>query len=512
MRRVLLSVLLVTWLLASGVSAQDVSGLSARIDQLIQARLDAEGIEPVEIADDAEFLRRVYLDLHGVVPPAERVATFLASTEPQKRALLIDELLSNPRYGEYFAEIWRRRLVSPITAAELATPTSRFGQWLADRFNRNVPWDRIVFDLVTASGKIDENPSVVYLIEGRNPLSITDLNDLVSRCFLGIRLNCAQCHDHPFTDITRQDYWGMAAFFVQIQTPGRPKQVHRVGVQDDLRLTAATLSGSDALEGFLACEPRFLKCATPISLQQTPYRKALAHWLVSPQNPYFARAMVNRLWAHFFGRGVVNPVDDMYPGNLPSHPELLDAMACAFATSGFDIKFLCRAILNSRTYQRTSRPGGQPQREAERFARMSIKVLTPEQLYDSLVAILGFSTPSKSGAGSSRKRDEFIRYFSGEGDGDPTYYDRGIPHVLRLMNSPEFSDRIPDLVSHISSSSNSDDEIIRKLFLTILSRLPTDHEWQRVMVQDANTKKRDKIFYHDLAWALLMSSEFALNH
>jgi hypothetical protein len=236
----------------------------------------------------------------------------------------------------------------------------------------------------------------------------------------------------------------------------------------------------------------------------TPHRVALARWATSPANSYFARASVNRLWWHFFGRGIVNPVDDMHSGNAASHPELLELLSQRFIESGFDLKFLCRAIMLSRTYQQTSRPGKEPQREAELFARMPIKVLTAEQLYDSLVEILG--QPAKSPSINTRlgARYEFCQFFAGDGEADPTRYERGIPHLLRLMNSPQFAGRsIAALVADAAAADASADEVLDRLFLAILSRHPTEAERKLAREQDN---------HRELAWALLLSSEFSLNH
>jgi hypothetical protein len=236
---------LLVCLASDPVRGGDAAALAELIDRHIQARLDAEGLTRAPLADDAEFLRRVHLDLHGVVPAADETAKFLASRDPQKRAQRIDELLASPRFGEHFADLWRGRLLSPL-ANEQRLQTDRFAAWLANRLNDNDGWDRVTRDLLTATGKLDENPAVTWLIEGRHPLGVSDLADLSSRYFLGFRLNCAQCHDHPFVQWKRQDYWGLAAFFAQIQTPGRPKVVYQAGLRDDPKMTLATLKHADA--------------------------------------------------------------------------------------------------------------------------------------------------------------------------------------------------------------------------------------------------------------------------
>lgn len=503
---------LLTCLATMPARGDDASKLAESIDRQIESRLETEGLKRVAPADDAEFLRRVFLDLHGVVPSAERATQFLESRDPNKRAKLIDELLASPRFGEHFGNVWRARLISPIVAEERQR-TERFTAWLAKRFNDNDGWDRIVSDLLTATGKLEDNPAVTYLIEGRNPLSVADLTDLTSHYFLGIRLNCAQCHDHPFAEWKRQDYWGMAAFFAQIQTPQRAKLVYMVGVQDNPKLTLASLMGGDMLEGYQKRSPTFLGGEELATESDQPLRAALANWMTSSENPYFARAAVNRMWWHFFGRGIVNPVDDMHSGNPPSHPELLETLSHQFVESGFDLKFLCRAILNSRTYQQTSRPGDQADVEAKLFARMSIKVLTAEQLYDSLVAILG--PPGKAQGIDTRlgTRHEFTQFFASDGDPDPTRYDRGIPHVLRMMNSPQFAGRnIASLVSRMTETNRPADKVVNELFLTILSRRPTpaEQELAREHLHDASLSAQTA--FRELAWTLLMSSEFSLNH
>jgi hypothetical protein len=494
----------------AALRGEEATELARLIDRQVLAGLDTAGLKSAPPADDAEFLRRAFLDLHGVVPAAERVPQFLNSNEPHKRTQLIDELLASTRYGEHFADLWRGRLISPLVNEERAR-TEQFAAWLSERFNRNDGWNVIARELLTATGKIEDNPAVIYLIEGRNPLGVTDLTDLTSRYFLGVRLNCAQCHDHPFVAWKRRDYWGMAAFFAQIQTPQRAKLVYMVGVQDNPKFTLATLPAADAIDGYQPQLPTFLGGAELKADGKQPLRVALADWMTSPDNPYFARAAVNRLWWHFFGRGLVNPVDDMHSGNAPSHPELLNLLSQRFVTSGYDLKLLCRAIATSRTYQQTSRPGEQGDAEAKLFGRMPVKVLTAEQLYDSLVEILG--PPAKSAGIDARlgQRYEFAQFFSGDDSGDPTSYPRGIPHLLRLMNSPQFAGRnVSSLVSK-TIAGRTTDEAANGLFVTILARRPTAAERELVQQQAASADSPQSA-YRELAWALLMSSEFALNH
>jgi hypothetical protein len=234
--------------------------------------------------------------------------------------------------------------------------------------------------------------------------------------------------------------------------------------------------------------------------------------MTSPKNPYFARAMVNRTWWRLFGRGLVNPVDDMHAANPPSHPELLDLLARRFADSGFDLKFLTRAIVSSRAYQRTSRPGEAPEKQAALFGRMSVKVLSAGQLYDSLVTVLG--PPSRTPGVDPRQsaRSEFTQFFGDDAAPDPTAYRRGIPHLLRQMNSGQFAGRnTTTLVTRLAKPGRSSDEVAADLFLMFLSRRPSADE-QRLFRAHAERADSAEAAYRELAWALMMTSEFSLNH
>src|SRR5262245_21904804 len=494
----------------SRAAEPDAAELAALIDRHVEARLKAERVPPAEPADDAEFLRRVYLDLHGVVPTGEQAARFLADTRPDRRARLVDALLADPRYGEYLSDVWPGYAVSP-PADDRRARADQFRKWLAERFNTKT-WDRITTDLLTATGKMDENPAVIYLIEGRLPRTAPDLADLTSRYFLGVRLSCAQCHDHPFVAWKQQDFWGMAAFFTQVQTPGKSKLVYTAGIKDYPELTLDSLKKDGVPDGFLSRPPTFLGGEAAPDDKKTTNRAALAAWLTSAKNPYFARAMANRTWWRLFGRGLVNPVDDMHTANPASHPELLDLLAKRFAESGFDHKFLTRAIVSSRAYQRTSRPGDALDKQAALFGRMSAKVLSAGQLYDSLVAVLG-PPARKPGAGpQADTRAEFVQSFSDDGDPDPTAYRRGIPHLLRQMNSDQFGGRnVPALAARLAEQDRSAEDVAADLFLAILSRRPTADE-QKLFGAHATRTGSLETATRELAWALLLTSEFSLNH
>ena len=503
--RMLLIITLLIAATATSRSAElDAAKLAERIDRLLDDRLKSERIAPAKPAEDAEFVRRVYLDLHGVIPTSEQTTRFLADKSPDRRTKLIDELLADKRYGEYLGDIWQGYLISPL-ADDRRVRAHQLRKWLTDEFNSKT-WDKITTDLVTATGKMEQNPAVIYLIEGRTLRTVQDLTDLTSRYFLGVRLSCAQCHDHPFVAWKQQEFWGMAAFFTQVQTPGKSKVVYQVGVKDYPEVTLDSLKEGTP-DGFMSRPPTFLggeKADT-----QTTNRVALAKWMTSGKNPYFARAMVNRTWWRLFGRGLVNPMDDMHSANAPSLPELLDLLANQFVESGFDHKFITRAMVMNRAYQRTSQPGEDAEKQAALFGWMPVKVLAAGQLYDSLVTILG--EPARKAGPQIDSRAEFIQFFSDDSDPNPTAYRRGIPHLLRQMNSDQFGRNIVRFSSSLTGSGRTAEDVANDLFLKVLSRKPTTEELK--LFNDSVTKVGSlETATREFVWALLMTSEFSLNH
>jgi hypothetical protein len=282
-------------------------------------------------------------------------------------------------------------------------------------------------------------------------------------------------------------------------------------VKDYPEITLASLKDGTP-DGFLLRPPTFLGGEEFRAGKGATNRAAFAEWMTAPKNPYFARAMVNRTWWRLFGRGLVNPVDDMHAANPPSHPELLDLLSRRFVESGFDLKYLTRAVASSRAYQRTSRPGNAPEKQAALFGRMSVKVLSAGQLYDSLVAVFG--PPARTPGVDPRQgaRAEFTQFFGDDGAPDPTAYRRGIPHLLRQMNSGQFAGRnTAAVVARVAKPGRTADEVATDLFLTFLSRRPTADELRLLRAHVAKIDSADAA-YRELAWALMLTSEFSLNH
>jgi hypothetical protein len=333
-----------------------------------------------------------------------------------------------------------------------------------------------------------------------------------------VQLQCAQCHNHPFTDYKQDEYWGMAAFFLKTRAQGNVKAAAKENKGIVISESAAAKGKKAGLpESAKILPPKFLQDASPKIANDAPSRPVLATWMTSKTNPFFARAMANRLWGQYFGRGIVNPVDDMHDANPATHPELLSDLAAQLVAHDFDIKYLVRAIVLSEAYQRTSRPVNNSDIEPEMYARMAVKPLSPEQLFDGLTKVIG--TPGKGGDKGKNKgaakgqpnnpREQFVAFFGIEDGADPTEYAAGIPQVLRLMNAPQFNTTAA--VARITAGAKAPAESIEKLYLTALSRRPSKEETERITKYLKESKDTPREAMAGVLWALLNSSEFALN-
>jgi hypothetical protein len=496
----------------------DAAALAKIIDDEINRRLTEEKIPASERCDDAEFLRRVYLDLTGVIPSVEKAQEFLDSKDPQKRSKLVEELLDSPNFAKQLSEIWTTLLAPPdATTRQLNKDNLR--KWLEEGFSKNKPWNKMVEELLTASGTIEDNGATIFFVA--NP-GVDKVTNEVTKLFMGVQLQCAQCHNHPFTSWKQDEYWGMAAFFMKVKQDGTPKSVAKDGGTITI---SETVGGGKVVgkggkknlpEGAKNVPAKFLAAERP-SISGAA-RPVLAAWLTSADNPYFARAMVNRMWAHFFGRGFVNPIDDIHDDNPASHPELFAAVAEQFKRNNFDIKYLARAFILSSAYQRTSRPAKGNEGDGELFSHMYIKTLSPEQLYDSITQAVGppkggfgGGPPAggKKGPGFGGPRGQFINFFRVEEGADPMEYQDGIPQALRLMNSPQLNNGGKALDEAMKRKTPP--EALEYLFLATLSRRPTTPELDR-LTSYVNNGRQPRTAYTDILWSLLNCSEFRLNH
>jgi hypothetical protein len=489
----------------------DAAALAQNIDRAIDKALEADKIAPSAKADDAEFLRRAYLDITGAIPSPEKVAAFLDSTDPDKRAKLIDELLASPAFGRHMADIWQGLLIQADSNNRRVSFDALHG-WLEKSFNENKAWDKLVTDLVTASGPQNDNGAVTFFLANPTADKVTDQ---VCKLFLGVQLQCAQCHNHPFTSWKRDEYWGMAAFFVKVRSDRANK--NNANALSVVEASGPKGKGAKLPDSARIVPAKFLQGEQPKVESSEPVRPVLAKWMTSAENPFFAAAMTNRTWAHFFGRGFVNPIDDMHEGNPASHPELLKAMAKDFSGSGFDLKHLIRGICNSQAYQRTSRPTDANKDDVKLFSHMSLKAMTAEQLYDSLTAVLGGEGNANKGGGKGQAgkrpqgtpRTQFVNFFRTDDTAPATDYTAGIPQALRLMNAPQLN-RGGALLDAVKSASP--EQTIERLYLGTVSRRPTAEEKTKMVAYVQKHKGEERRAYGDVLWALLNSSEFVLNH
>jgi hypothetical protein len=523
--------------------SRSVTDIAAAIDRFVEKRLAADGITPSPRTDDAEFLRRAYLDVIGRIPTAEQAAAFLDSQDADKRAKLIDELLASSNYGRHFGIVWSDAIVKRDEMNRNLRPTA-FKDWLASGFNDNRPWDKTVRELLTADGT---SPQATFFLahQDMNRFAPQKMVGTVANLFMGVQLQCAECHKHPFVRKWKQeDFWGMAAFYAQTRTSGASgNNAPNTTVAEGAASSSARRPGGGGfqrggttprgaqIEIPDAVDPRkrtgriikakFFEGDEPKLDDKGPFRPALADWLTAKENPFFARASANRLWAHFFGRGLVHPLDEASDDNPPSHPELLKLLAEEFRDSGFDQKHLIRCICNSQAYQRTSKPHkGNDDAGPHLFARMAVKVMSPEVLYDSLTQALGardLAVPSSGGrpgfGGGARQgggggRDAFVAFFTTKEEGDdPSEFSMGIPQFLRLMNSGTFNQGGPVIDRLMKADGATPQTVVEGLFLSVLSRRPTATEVEKLTAYVAR-KEDQKKGYAGVLWVLLNSAEF----
>lgn len=401
----ILSVLSLTWVANSQTSKPEASStrdpatVVASMNKAWHAGLEKDQRAPVAQADDSEFLRRVTLDLTGRIPTIRQTREFLDSRDPDKRRKLVDELLASSQFGERFGVAWRLWLDPPEEGSKPKPDT--LSPWLTRQLNQNRGWGDIVREMLVIDGPIRDNPAMTFLLANSENFRPKPemVADSFSRFFMGVELRCAQCHNHPFADWKQSEFWGLAAFFARVH-PSSFKGGNMVtllesdmlpdGMKNDPNAKGASLS-VPAMSGPASgtvIRARFPKEQELDGDKAMPYRPYIADWLVAKDNPYFAKATVNRFWFLMFGRGLVNPLDGFDAKNPPANPELLEVLAKDFAASNYDVKHLLRCICLSDAYQRTSRSEGQPKGDDPLVSRMAVKPLSPEMLYDSLAVLL----------------------------------------------------------------------------------------------------------------------------
>lgn len=500
---------------SASAAPPDPSVLARQIDQRLSARFKQDKVEPAPIADDAEFLRRASLDITGRIPRVADVHEFLADRSPEKRRKLIDRLLDDPRYAHHFANVWRAELAPEIASDRGASVfQAGFEAWLRDQLGANVPYDRMVRELLTVplSTDIADATPVLRDPERPNPIAFfavkeakpENLAAAVTRTFLGVRLECAQCHNHPFARWKQDQFWGQAAFFAAVK---------RQGTGMFAPLTEANGVQELAMEGGGKAKPvAYLDGTSAKSDRAVSPRAEYAAWVTSADNPFFAKAAANRMWGHFFGTGIVNPVDDFRDDNPPHDAKLLDELARGFQKSGFDSRWLIRSICLSEAYLRSSARTHASQVTTVLPAKMALKVLSGEQLFDSLALATGYRDDQDMGVA---RRQFLARFALTSSSGDP---ETSVQQALTLLNGKFVvwavdADKCPTLIAVCQTPGLSRAERVEALYLATLSRKPTAAEQQRCdQFFGSSPTMTEEAGLSDLFWVLLNSVEFRLNH
>jgi hypothetical protein len=484
---------------------KDPRALSTEIDRVLSVLQKDASLEPVPLADDAEFLRRVSLDLIGRIPTVSEVRDFLDDRHPDKRARIVEQLLQGRGYADHFAHVWRAAWL-PQVNLEAEDPTLRlsFEGWLRKRLEEDSPYDQMVREILTirapgsARGRQPGEPTPIAFFQA-NENKPENLAASTSRLFLGTKLECAQCHNHPFAPWSREQFWQYAAFFAGVENGRVRREITIPGVG-------------------MVVQARFLDDRVPEWKDGVNPRVTLADWMTGEDNKFFARAAVNRIWAHFFGTGLIEPVDELSAEEGEAR-ELLAVLAPSFAASGYDLKFLIRAIVGSQAYQRASARSGtrsdsEDEQQLKLLGRMAVRGLSPEQLFDSLVEATGH----QASGDFRRTRAEFLARFNNPTD-KPTEAQRSILQALSLMNgrlvgSATSVDRSRTLSSVAEAPFLDTAGRIEALYLAALSRKPRPDERARLVayVDRGGPTGNKRQALADVFWALLNSSEFTLNH
>lgn len=502
---------------------------SAIVDKFVDQKLKEEGLKASPLADDSEFLRRVTLDLTGIVPSVSETKEFLSSGDWNKRKTKIDQLLESPLYIEYWAGLWSNWLIGRESRGQ--TNKEAFSMWISEALRLNMPYDQFVSKLLTAKGPNDIDGAANFYL--RYNLSPVELTSKTARFFLGLPMQCAQCHNHKSEKWTQEDYYGLAAFFVGMRSEeansimmamGRNQKAYRLVSSEDQKTITITIPdvGKTMSPRFINGEEvKFLNAKG--QKEQIDLRLALANFITSPRNPYFSRAIVNRIWAQFMGKGFVEPLDGFGETNPPSYPELLNWLSKDFVEHDYDLKYLIRTILNSKTYQRSSKSNDNNKNDNKYFSKAILKPLTAEQLFNSMIEVTGIESIQKRrdrGKLEQMKRDymrKFVFLFGNDEMEEIETFTNTIPQALMLINGAlvnEGSHMLKGgILAKILKLNRTQKDRVNEIYFTVLSRRPTSKEQAifRRHIESGSYSNNDAT-YEDLFWSLLNSSEFAFNH
>ena len=526
-----LALSLVAFIPANGFSAEP---LRTVIDSEVKAAWEREKVAPAKPATDAEFLRRVSLDLIGVVPTYEETVAFLDSKEPDKRDKLIEKLLADPRFARHQGDVWDMILFGRNPPGYETQRREGFQTWLRAQFEKNVPYDVWTRDLLKADGTSAET-GALYFAQWRNQPE--DAIEAVTQTFLGVQLQCARCHDHPYEAWKQRDFYGMAAFLARLdvvtvaQKGNQP--IFAIGERNsgDVRFTGSVKDARPGDKGE-PVKPKFLlggelaEPPVPKDFKEERFaekkmppkpkfsrKDALAEWVTTPENPFFAKAIANRVWAQYLGRGVVYPVDNMSASNVPSHPALLDAMTKELVAHKFDLKWFIRELVSSKTYQLSGIGSGEPMPQWFQHARS--RPLSAEELIDSWQVATGYLA-AESTSSKKAEPDRFrplgsgylLQYFGNPttGTGD---FQGGLREHLYLNNGPlgQMIGVKGGLAEYVGDAKKPVPERVEKLILSTLNRRPATDEVKK-FTDFLNSGGSAS----DAVWVLITCSEFRFNH
>jgi len=515
-----------------GAAVEGVPAARNVVDELVFANLGRLGIPPSPLCDDATFLRRVSLDIAGRLPTDAEAAEFLRSTAEDRRDRLIESLLSSPGYADYFANKWTSLLKNRRDDTNDITSNFAFHAWVRDSLLANRPFDQIVRELLAATGTVIGNPPVAWYKRVKEP---KDQIEDVAQLFLGVRMQCAQCHHHPFERWSQDDYYALAAFFSRV---GRKPTAVR---GEDLIFHRRGRAGAENVKTGRTVPPAALgDDVGEIAADEDP-RLRLADWMGEPDNPFFAKALVNRYWKHFFGRGLIEPEDDIRDTNPPTNPELLAALERHFIESGYDLKDLVRLIARSNTYQLSSIPNAHNRADTQNYSRYYPKRLQAEVLLDAIDQLAGARTDFENLPVGTRavalpdssynRSSPFLKVF-GRPDGTSVcecerVQSANLAQSLHFINAADVKAKLAfpgGRAERLAKAADSSPEAcVDELYHVAFSRPATSHERQVATGYldeprtdaagkpvDRTTAVRENL--QDLLWALMNTKEFLFNH
>ena len=483
------------------------------IDKHVYDQLKNLNIIPSGEATDADYLRRIYIDLIGTLPTVGEAREFLGDDNPNKRAAVVDHLLKRPEYADYWALKWADLL--RVDRLKLGRKQSyEYYKWIRGNFAQNKTFDKIARDLLTVEGPVRENSAAYFysVVGAPNERAST-----LSQILLGIRIECAQCHHHPYDRWSQKDYYGMQAFFTQVKF--KNSSLGSIIYVDGSPETKHPRTG-EVINAFALGEEM------PEEMPSGDRRDVLADWMTSKYNRWFAQNIVNRTWAHFMGRGIIEPVDDVRLTNPPTNPELLDALAKDFVDNGYDMHHLVKRITQSAAYQRSSEVNATNERDEQNFSRFLFKQLEAEVLVDAISHTTGITEKFEGVPGGSRAIqlwDSAVPHYMLKLFGRPArttvcdcerVAEPTVGQVLHVLNSPVIHDKVSHVggqISRLVEKHADDNRLAEELYLTFVSRFPNADERQVATAYMAEKTDRKRAV-EDLAWSLMNSLEFLFNH